>query len=101
EDLDLVAAAHEADAVVAPALAAALGLLGRGELEVELHIAETLLGSHGAFGGEAAVIIGFRAGLDAVPGVEILAVEENNGVGRRPVGVAGRDDYRFGPDDAV
>ena len=42
EDLDLVAAEEE-DAAVAAALAVAFDVLGRGELEVELEVAELVL----------------------------------------------------------
>src|SRR5262249_9754868 len=80
EDLDLVAGAHEADAVVAPALAVSLHFLRRGELDVQLAVAEGLLGLREAAGDSLAVLDLPLVG--ALPGAHVLAVEEDDGIGR-------------------
>ena len=67
---------------------------------MELAVAERFFGFDAALGGEAAVVIDFPV-VGTLPGIEILAVEEDDGVGRSPVVFAGRDNGGLRPDDAA
>src|SRR5262249_15632526 len=100
EHLDLITSPHEADAVVAASLPAALDIPRRGEFQVEVAIAETPFGLDGSLDGEATIVVHFPA-RSTVPGVEVLAIEEYAGVRWRFAAFAGRHHRRLGPDDAA
>ena len=93
DDLQFVLA-EEQDAAVAPVHRSAVGLRGRGPLDVQLTIAEVALGADLARLADVDRAVLDSAGLSAGPLVEVAAVEQHDRVGGRLSGFAARNDQR-------
>ena len=101
EDLQFVEA-HEIDPAVTPALAGSHDLRGCAEFQVELDVTEcdlrALVAGLGIGDDDHRSVLDFPAGFTGphrFPGVEILAVEEYDGIGRHASGGCG-DHCRHG-----
>ena len=78
----MVNSGSSANLLMTAALALPLDHLRRGEFQVVLGVAERLLRLEDPLGGEPAVGVHLPV-LGSLPGVEVLAVEQHDGVGGR------------------
>src|SRR5204863_4357651 len=97
-DLHFIAA-HKVNAAVAATLAGSLHFGGRGELHVQLAVAELLLGSDRSPGRCRHAVVNLPF-VSAFPTVEILPVKQYDRITRHAARRSGIDDRRLGPNDA-